>query len=113
MDKWRKKLLKVALLLVATFCFFAFIIFPNFIRTGGVDQSAWCKNNIRQLDASVEQWALENKLTNGTVILTNQIVRYLAHGEIPKCPIGGEYILTKVGITPICSKPASEHKLTR
>jgi hypothetical protein len=106
------RLLKAALLLSAIICIFTFVVFPNFIRTGGVDQAAWCKNNIRELDAAVEQWAFENKLTNGTLIQTNEILRYLAHGEIPKCPIGGIYILTKVGVELNCSKPASEHKLT-
>jgi hypothetical protein len=112
MNDRRKKQLTAALILSSAFCFFAFVIIPNFIRTGGVDQAAWCKNNLRQLDAAVEQWALENKLTNGTTIQTNAIVRFLANGEIPKCPIGGEYILTKVGVEPTCTKPESEHKLT-
>ena len=112
MKERRKKQLQAALVLSAVFCVFAFVIFPNFVRTGGVDQAAWCKNNLRQLDASIEQWALENKLTNGAKIQTNEIIRYLARGEIPKCPVGGKYILTKVGIDAFCSKSASEHKLT-
>jgi len=107
----KQKTLLTALVAVAAVCFIALIIFPNFIQTGGVDQAGWCHRNLLDIDAAIGQWALENKKPDGTIVTTNDILPYLPHGKMPKCPVGGHYILTKVGEPARCSVPTSEHKL--
>jgi len=81
-----------------------------FVYSHGVDQAAVCRLNLEYLDMATSQWAFENKKPDGTLITTNDIMPYLKYG-MPKCPIGGQYILTKVGEMPRCSIPTNEHKI--
>jgi hypothetical protein len=62
-----------------------------------------CINNLRQIDAAINEWALEKGKTNGTVVTENDIKPYLKlgpDGQLPKCPMGGKYIFGKVGNIP-------------
>jgi outer membrane lipoprotein-sorting protein len=67
-----------------------------------------CINNLRQIDAAKNQWALENRKTSGTPVTEADIKPYIkldANGNLPKCPSGGKYTIGKVGETPTCSIP--------
>lgn len=65
-----------------------------------------CINNLRQIDAAKNEFALENKKTNGYVVTEDDIKPYIkldANGNLPKCPAGGKYVIGKVGESPTCS----------
>jgi hypothetical protein len=66
-----------------------------------------CINNLRQIDAAANQFALEHHLTNGDAInFPNDLTPYIKlnnEGKIPGCPQGGIYHIGKVGETPACS----------
>ena len=66
-----------------------------------------CINNLRQIDTAANEFALENGRTNGYVIhFPNDLTPYIkldTNGNIPHCPAGGTYHLTRVGDAPICS----------
>ena len=66
-----------------------------------------CINNLRQIDAAANEFALENSRTNGDPIhFPGDLTPYIkldAHGNIPHCPAGGKYSLARVGDAPICS----------
>jgi hypothetical protein len=66
-----------------------------------------CINNLRQIDAAAQQFALEHHLTNGdTINYPNDLTPYIKpnkDGKIPPCPSGGIYPLKKVGDKPTCS----------
>jgi outer membrane lipoprotein-sorting protein len=65
-----------------------------------------CINNLRQIDAAKNQFALENKKTTGDVVTEADIKPYIkldADGNLPKCPAGGKYVIGKVGENPTCS----------
>jgi len=66
-----------------------------------------CINNLRQIDAAANEFALEAHLTNGdTVHFSNDLtpyVRLTREGKIPSCPSGGIYSIHKVGVLPVCS----------
>ena len=67
-----------------------------------------CINNLRQIDAAKQEWALEKGKANGTPVTEDDIKPYLkldASGNIPKCPAGGKYTIGKVGELPTCSIP--------
>jgi hypothetical protein len=66
-----------------------------------------CINNLRQLDAAKNQWALENNKHNGDICTEEDLKPYirLVNGQLPKCPAGGIYIIGPVGETPKCSVP--------
>jgi chromosome segregation ATPase len=67
-----------------------------------------CINNLRQIDAAKNEWALENNKTVGAVPTAQDIAPYIkldADGNIPGCPSGGTYTIGAVGVPPTCSIP--------
>jgi hypothetical protein len=86
------------------------VVIPNYIgpkRSGPVYKAYSCVNNLRQIDAAKQQWALENGKTNGDIIVTENDIRpYLgrgSEGNIPQCPSGGKYTIGKLKEVPTCS----------
>jgi hypothetical protein len=58
----------------------AFIAIPNFLRPHTTSSNA-CINNLRQIDAAKQQWALENNKTNlNTVVTWSDVKLYLGRG---------------------------------
>lgn len=64
-----------------------------------------CINNLRQLDAAKQQWALENNKTADAVPQPQEIAVFIKDGQLPLCPAGGIYTLNAVGQPPVCSIP--------
>ena len=64
-----------------------------------------CINNLRQITGAKHGWAMENRKTNGSEIVPDEIAKYLKEGKIPRCPAGTAYILGRVGELPNCSMP--------
>jgi hypothetical protein len=66
-----------------------------------------CVNNLRQIDAAINQFALEHSLTNGAPIhYPGDLTPYIklnSAGKIPPCPDGGTYSVGKLGDAPTCS----------
>ena len=66
-----------------------------------------CINNLRQIDAAAQEFALEHHLTNGDRInFPNDLTPYIKldkNGKMPSCPQGGIYSIKKVGDVPTCS----------
>ena len=60
-----------------------------------------CVNNRRQIEAAIEQWALENRKTNGDLIAMSEVAKYMK--GMPVCPDGGTYACRLVGEKPTCS----------
>ena len=66
--------------------------------------SAACLNNRRQIEAAIDQWAMDRDKTNGDVIVLSEIVQYFKENRLPTCPDGGTYVCgVVVGQKPICS----------
>lgn len=89
----------------------AAIAIPNFVKARATSQQNACINNLRQIDAAKNQWALEKGKKSGDVCTEDDIKPYirLINGELPKCPQGGTYTIGPVGEHPTCSIPG--HKL--
>jgi hypothetical protein len=67
-----------------------------------------CINNLRQIDAAKNEWALEKGKTNGSPVTEADLKPYIkldAQGNLPKCPAGGKYTIGRVGESPTCSVP--------
>jgi general secretion pathway protein G len=82
------------------------IVIPNFIRARYETSANACINNLRQIDAAKNEWALENEKTNGAIVTENDIKPYIkldSNGNLPKCPAGGTYTIGRVGEDPKCS----------
>jgi len=68
-------------------------------------QRATCINNLRQIDAAKQQWALENNKTDTDVPTAQDLLPYIRGGGFPVCPGGGTYTINAVGLPPTCSIP--------
>jgi hypothetical protein len=83
------------------------IAIPNFVKARSTAQANACINNLRQIDAAANQFALEHSKTNGEAInFPDDLTPYIrlnAQGKIPSCPAGGVYSLKRVGDIPTCS----------
>ena len=109
------------MIVVAIIGLLAAIAIPNFIKARATSQQNACINNLRQIDAAVNEWALEAGQSNGATVtggLTGAITAYIklnSSSSIPGCPAGGTYTLGNVGDNPQvkCSLSAGSppHKL--
>ena len=83
------------------------IAIPNFVHARNVAMENACINNLRQIDAAANVFALEHGKTNGEAInFPDDLTPYIrlnSQGKIPSCPAGGIYSLKRVGETPTCS----------
>lgn len=66
-----------------------------------------CINNLRQIDAAANQFALERgKRTGDPINFPTDLTPYIRldrNGKIPACPLGGDYSLKSVGEMPTCA----------
>jgi prepilin-type N-terminal cleavage/methylation domain-containing protein len=82
---------------------------PSFLRARSRSQATACINNLRQIEAAVQQFAIEKgKRVGDNVAYPDDITAYIkltTEGSIPGCPGGGEYSLRNVGEVPqaVCS----------
>src|ERR1051325_706173 len=91
------------MIVVAIIGLLAAIAIPNFVKARGTAQKNACINNLRQIDGAKEQWALENKKTQGAVCASTDINDYIKSG-FPTCPGGGAaYVVGNVGVAPTCN----------
>lgn len=110
-QKQKRPVISVKFLLGTTVGLFLglilFVAIPAFVKTRSTSSVNPCINNLRQIDAAANQFALEHSLTNGTPInFPNDLTPYIklnSAGKIPPCPSGGTYHISKVGETPTCS----------
>jgi hypothetical protein len=82
------------------------IVIPRFVAGMLASSANACLINLRQIDAAKAEWALEKGKTNGTPVTEDDIKPYIkldANGNLPKCGLGGTYIIGRVGNDPACS----------
>ena len=99
------------MIVVAIIGLLAAIAIPNFVKARATSQANACINNLRQIDAAANQWALENKKKTGdTITFPSDLTPYIklnASSSIPGCPASGTYSDPTVGATPTCSLASS------
>src|ERR1035441_229070 len=89
------------MIVVAIIGLLAAIAIPNFVKARATSQQNACINNLRQIDAAVNEFALEKGLTTGAAApsLTTDLTPYIklnSAGSIPGCPANGTYTLNTV-----------------
>jgi prepilin-type N-terminal cleavage/methylation domain-containing protein len=75
------------------------VAIPNYARSREESHKNSCVANLRQINSGIDQWAMENKISVGTVpsdAQEDEIYAYLK-GTRPKCPGGGVYAIHGVG----------------
>ena len=92
------------MIVVAIIGLLAAIAIPNFIKARATSQCNACINNLRQIDAGINEWALENGQSNGATVTSPQTVsgyiKLNSASSVPGCPAGGTYTTSTVGATP-------------
>ena len=95
------------MIVVAIIGLLAAIAIPNFVKARATSQANACINNLRQIDAAAQEFALEQHKTTGSAIsYPGDLTPYIklnASSSVPPCPAGGSYSDSAVGATPACS----------
>ena len=92
------------MIVVAIIGLLAEIAIPNFIKARATAQANACISNLRQIEAGINQWALETGQPSGASIpgvnTVSAYIRLNSASSIPPCPAGGTYSVTSVGSVP-------------
>ncbi len=101
----------------------AAIAIPNFVRARTTSQKNSCIENLRQIDAAKQQWALETRQSGNATPSYGNLDPYLNRGQMPQfangtvsCPASGltgfanNYDINPVDTSPAC-KIVSSHIL--
>jgi prepilin-type N-terminal cleavage/methylation domain-containing protein len=95
------------MIVVAIIGLLAAIAIPNFVKARATSQANACINNLRQIDAAAQEFALERgKKTGDGISYPADLTPYIklnANNSIPPCPAGGAYACANVGTAPTCS----------
>jgi type IV pilus assembly protein PilA len=92
----------------------AAIAVPSFLKARARSQTTVCINNLRQIAAATDQWALELKKSPTSPVSEADITPYLK--QVAVCPAGGttfanSYTLTDVSTDPVCRQAPLSHTL--
>jgi prepilin-type N-terminal cleavage/methylation domain-containing protein len=92
------------MIVVAIIGILAAIAIPNFMRARANSQQNACIANLRQIDAAINEWALETGQSNGAsvggVVTISAYIRLNSSGKVPGCPASGTYATVTVGASP-------------
>jgi prepilin-type N-terminal cleavage/methylation domain-containing protein len=91
------------MIVVAIIGLLAAIAIPNFVRARDTAQKNSCINNLRQIDAAKQQWALENKQNDTSSPASTDVQNYLKDNLYPHCPSSGTYTINAINTDPTCS----------
>jgi prepilin-type N-terminal cleavage/methylation domain-containing protein len=102
------------MIVVAIIGLLAAIAIPNFVKARTTAQKNACINNLRQIDGAKEQWALENRASEGSVATeagATGVNSFIKGQTRPICPANGTYTYGNVGTGPVCT--VAGHTLTQ
>ena len=108
------------MIVVAIIGLLAAIAIPNFVKARTTSQMNACINNLRLIDSSKQQWALEQRKQNTDTPAGTDLQPYLGRGsagELPSCPVDSansfatSYTANNVGTKPVCQIVSTTHIL--
>ena len=92
------------MIVVAIIGLLAAIAIPNFLKARATSQQNACINNLRQIDAAINQWAMETGQSNGNSVggidTVSAYIKLNSNSSVPGCPAGGTYSVGNVGDNP-------------
>ena len=95
------------MIVVAIIGLLAAIAIPNFVKARSTSQANACINNLRQIDAAANQFALEKgKKTGDAIAWPDDVTPYIkmnSGGSLPACPASGDYACSNVGTNATCT----------
>jgi prepilin-type N-terminal cleavage/methylation domain-containing protein len=111
------------MIVVAIIGLLASIAVPNYVKARVTSQKNACINNLRQIDGSKQQWALENKQPAGATPVEADLAPYISRNLAAvtvssSCPASGaagsfasSYNINAIGAAPTCKIDAGNHAL--
>ena len=102
------------LVVVAIIAILASLLLPALSKAKEKGKATTCINNLRQINAAVQQWAMELKKGQSSPVTADDVLPYMKEAVI--CPSGGttfanSYTLTTVAEPPTCQKVPLSHLL--
>jgi prepilin-type N-terminal cleavage/methylation domain-containing protein len=105
------------MIVVALIGILAAIAVPNYIHARERSRMVTCIQNLRVIDNSIQQWAMEAKKEAGAPVTAADINSYMR--DLPVCPSGGKsfsdsYEISVTDAQPVCTRVTSgqyAHKL--
>ena len=98
------------MIVVAIIGLLAAIAIPSFMKSRETSQQNSCINNLRQIEAGKEQWALEQGKATGDTTDSDEVNSYIKGGG-PECPAGSTYTYNNVGTDATCDNTDTTHAL--
>ena len=89
------------MIVVAIIGLLAALAIPGFVKARKQSQGRRIMNDCRQMDAAIDQWALETGQTDGNTINTTSAQSYLKTAWKSNDLLGNGYLVTVVGSTQI------------
>ncbi|HTV43368.1 MAG TPA: DUF4190 domain-containing protein [Candidatus Sulfotelmatobacter sp.] len=81
------------------------IAIPNFVKAREISMRNACSNNMHEIQAAKNEWALAKNKSQGDVPTVDDLTPYLPDHKFPTCPAGGTYTIGAVSNDPTCSFP--------
>ena len=81
----------------------ATIAIPNWVRARTQSQKSTCINNLRQIDAAVQQWALDNNKAQSASPAFTDISGYMKSAVV--CPEGGIHFADSYQLNGVTNRP--------
>jgi hypothetical protein len=104
-------MLKKSTFVLASVAFLGLLILPFFYARNTPSANS-CLNNLRQIDGSKQQWAMDYSKTTNDLVAWDDIRPYLSkRGALPVCPGGGIYTLGRTDRPATCS--IAEHQIQK
>ena len=91
------------MIVVAIIGLLAAIAIPNFVKARANAQKNACIQNMKQIEGAKEQWAVENKKTDGAATAGSETAINAFLKAAPVCQGGGTYTYGAIGTPPTCS----------
>lgn len=87
------------------------IAVPNFVKARETSRAKSCSANLKQIDSAKEQWAMDNKKSNGDAGPALADIcgadKYIK--ATPLCPSAGTYTVGAIGTNPTCDKSTADY----
>jgi len=79
------------------------IAIPNFVKARDASMKNACLNNLREIEAAKEQWAMDHHKRATDQPTQSDLLPYLKNHQWPQCPAEGTYTIGQGSVLPTCS----------